>query len=120
MVSLKPSRLSCWLAILSLCLICCTLLSAQGTGGRILGRVADSSGAVLSGVSVTLTNEATGVSSESTTNASGDYGFPQVPVGAYRLEFDLTGFKRTVQRGINVDLNQVVTVNSVLQIGGTK
>ncbi len=120
MVSLKPSRLSCWLAILSLCLICCTLLSAQGTGGRILGRVADSSGAVLSGVSVTLTNEATGVSSESTTNASGDYGFPQVPVGTYRLEFDLTGFKKNVQRGVNVDLNQVVTVNSVLQIGGTK
>ncbi|MGD0508424.1 MAG: carboxypeptidase regulatory-like domain-containing protein [Terriglobales bacterium] len=120
----KPSRMLCWLivlsSVLSLCLICSTLTFAQGTGGRILGRVSDSSGAVLANVKVTLTNEATGVSSESTTNASGDYGFPQVPVGAYRLEFDLTGFKRTVQRGINVDLNQVVTVNSVLQIGGTK
>jgi hypothetical protein len=103
-----------------LCLICSTFLSAQGTGGRILGRVSDSSGAVLSNVQVTLTNEATGVSSESTTNASGEYGFPQVPVGTYRLEFDLAGFKKNVQRGVNVDLNQVVTVNSALQIGGTK
>ena len=124
MPSSKPSRMFCWLislsSVVSLCLICSTLVSAQGTGGRILGRVSDSSGAVLAGVKVTLTNEATSVSSESTTNANGDYGFPQVPVGVYRLEFDLTGFKKSVQRGVNVDLNQVVTVNSVLQIGGTK
>jgi hypothetical protein len=107
-------------ALLSLCLICSALLSAQGTGGRILGRVADPSGAVLSGVKVTLTNEATGVSNETATNANGDYGFPQVPVGTYRMDFDLTGFKKNLQRGVNVDLNQVVTVNSVLQIGATK
>jgi hypothetical protein len=120
MPSSKTSRMSCRLVILSLCLICSTLLSAQGTGGRILGRVSDASGAVLTGVKVTLTNEATGVSSESTTNANGEYGFPQVAVGVYRLEFDLTGFKKSVQRGVNVDLNQVVAVNSVLQVGGTK
>src|ERR1700677_4049075 len=122
-----PSRsllLFRWLTSLSmalgLCLVCSTIMSAQGTGGRILGRVADSSGAVLANVSVTLTNEATGVSSNSTTNANGDYGFPQVPVGTYRIEFDLAGFKKNLQRGVNVDLNQVVTVNSVLQVGATK
>ena len=124
MPSPKASRMSCWLISLSsalmLCLICSTLLCAQGTGGRILGRVADASGAVLAGVKVTLTNEATGVSNETTTNANGDYGFPQVPVGKYRLEFDLAGFKTNVQRGVNVDLNQIVSVNSVLQIGATK
>jgi hypothetical protein len=60
------------------------------------------------------------VSSDSTTNSGGEYGFPQVPVGTYRMEFDLAGFKKNVQRGVNVDLNQVVTVNSLLQIGATK
>ena len=45
-----------------LCLICSTLVVAQGTGGRILGRVADPSGAVLADAKVKLTNEATGVS----------------------------------------------------------
>ena len=55
--------------VLSLCLICSTLLFAQGTGGRILGRVADPSGAVLAGVKVTATNEATGVTRETQTNA---------------------------------------------------
>ena len=133
----KPSRTSCWLvsrnSVLSLDLIffglifaifagliCPSAIFAQGTGGRVLGRVADSGGAVLANVKVTLTNEATGVSSESTTNASGDFGFPQVPVGTYRMEFALSGFKEMVQRGVNVDLNQVVTVNQVLQVGATK
>ena len=53
-----------------------TLLSAQGTGGRILGRVADPSGAVVGGVKVTAINEATGVARDTQTSASGDYGFP--------------------------------------------
>jgi hypothetical protein len=110
-------------AILSIALaslIGATLVFAQGTGGRILGRVTDPSGAVLAGVNVTLTNEATGVSSQATTNSNGDYGFPQVAVGVYRMDFDLTGFKKNLQRAVNVDLNQVVTVNSVLQVGATK
>src|SRR6202521_471689 len=120
----RSSQMSCWFGflnlVLSLCLICSTLVSAQSTGGRILGRVADSSGAVLAGVKVTLTNEATGVTADTTTSGNGDYGFPQVAVGVYRLEFDLVGFKKNVQRGVNVDLNQVLTLNSVLQIGQTK
>jgi len=121
---LKASRIFrplIWLScVLSLLLICATMMSAQGTGGRILGRVADSSGAVLAGVKVTLTNEATSVSSETSTNDSGDYGFPQVPVGTYTISFDLTGFKTNVRKGVVVDLNQVITLNSILQVGQTK
>jgi len=124
MPSSKPSRMSSWLillsSVLSLCLICSTLLSAQGTGGRILGRVADASGAVLGGVKVTATNEATGITRETQTNDSGDYGFPQVPVGTYTLTFDMAGFKTNVRKGITVEINQVVTFNSTMQIGQAK
>jgi len=116
--------MSCWLvslsSVVSLCLICSTLVTAQGTGGRILGRVSDPTGAILAGVKVTLTNDATGLSSETVTNDNGDYGFPQVPVGVYRMEFDLTGFKKNLQRSVSVSLNQIVTLNSVMQIGATK
>jgi hypothetical protein len=116
--------MSSWLiffgSVLSLCLICCTLMSAQGTGGRILGRVADPTGALLAGVKVTATNEATGVTRVTETNGSGDYGFPDVPLGVYTLSFDLTGFKTNERKGIAVELNQVVTFNSTLQIGETK
>ena len=119
-MSPKPSRLLSTLAVLALCLIGSTVLFAQGTGGRILGRVADASGAVLAEVKVTLTNEATNVSQETQTNASGDYSFPQVPVGTYTLSFDLKGFKTIVSKGVTVELNQVLTFNSTMQVGETK
>ena len=124
MRSLNPSRLCRRLIslnlVLSFCLICSTLLSAQSTGGRILGRVADASGAVLAGVKVTATNEATGVSRSVVTNDSGDYVLVEVSPGTYTVQYELTGFKTNVQKGIVVDVNQVVTLNSALQIGGSQ
>jgi len=108
------------MAVVCLCLVCTLLVFAQGTGGRVIGRVADASGAVLASVKVTLTNDATGVSRTAETNGSGDYGFPEVPVGTYTLTFDLQGFKTSVGKGIAVELNQIVTFNSTLQIGETK
>jgi hypothetical protein len=119
MPSLTAHRMASWLVVL-FCLANSTLLMAQSTGGRILGRVADPSGAVLAGVNVSLVNEATGVAQQAQTNSTGDYGFPQVSVGTYRLEADLAGFKKSVQRGIALDLNQILTLNVILQIGETK
>ena len=111
-------RKCCWLAVLSVSLIGSTILFAQSTGGRILGRVSDSSGAVLAGVTVTATNEATGVTRTATTNDSGDYVLVSVQPATYTMQYELAGFKKNVQKGILVDVNQVVTLNSTLQIGG--
>ena len=102
------------------CLFCSTLLIAQSTGGRILGRVSDPTGAVVSNVKVTLINDATGAQRTVTTNESGDYVFVEVTPGGYRAEFELTGFKKNVRRGITLDVNQVVTLNMVLQLGEAK
>ena len=108
----------CFLLVLSLSIP--SFLSAQGTTGRILGRVADSSGAVLMGVKVTLVNEGTNVSRDTKTNDNGDYDFIETPVGTYRLEFDLTGFKKNVRRGVSLDINQVITLNMTMQVGATQ
>jgi outer membrane receptor protein involved in Fe transport len=116
----KFSSLSSWLVVLASLFVWSTMMFAQGTGGRIVGRVTDSSGAVLGGVNVTATNDATNASVTVTSNSSGEYGFPQVAVGTYSVEFDLTGFKKNLERKVNVDLNQIVTLNSVLQVGTTK
>jgi hypothetical protein len=97
-----------------------TTLSAQGTGGRILGRIADPSGAVLSKVKVTASNEATGVSRDVVSNDSGDYGFPDLSVGTYTLSFELTGFKKELRHKIALDVNQVITLNMAMQIGGAQ
>jgi len=96
------------------------LLSGQGTAGRIIGRVADPSGAILAGVKVTLVNEATNVSRDAKTNESGDYDFVEVPVGTYRLEFDLKGFKKNIRRGVSLDINQVITLNLTMQVGAAQ
>jgi hypothetical protein len=103
-----------------LCLCCSTLLIAQSTGGRILGRVTDPSGAVVNNVKVTLINEATGTQRSVTTNESGDYVLVEVTPGNYYTEYELTGFKKNVRHGITVDVNQVVTLNMVLQLGEAK
>jgi len=95
-------------------------MSAQSTGGRILGRVEDTSGAVLANVKVTATNDATGITRETKTNASGDYVFPEVPVGIYTLTFDLSGFKTNVRKSVTLDVNQVITLNMSMQIGASK
>jgi len=81
--------------------------------------VADPSGAVLANVSVRITNQATGVARETKTNGSGDYTFVEVAPGNYTAEFEQKGFKRNVQKDVTVDVNQVVTLNSTLQIGAT-
>ncbi|HVI10779.1 MAG TPA: carboxypeptidase regulatory-like domain-containing protein [Candidatus Binatia bacterium] len=95
-------------------------LMAQGASGRIVGRVADPSGAVLTNVKVTLTNEATGISRDTQSNGSGDFTFVEVAPATYTVQFELTGFKKNIQKGVIVDVNQVVTLNSALQIGASQ
>ena len=102
---------------ISLCISLSTFLSAQGTGGRILGRIADPTGAVLSGVKVTATDDATGVAHNVLSNDSGDYVLPDLPVGTYSLSYDLKGFKNLVRHNITLDVNQVITLNTTMQVG---
>jgi hypothetical protein len=108
------------LAVLGLLTILSFPAFSQSTGGRILGRVADPTGAVLAGVKVTLVNEANGASRDVQTNPSGDYNFVEVVPGTYRIEYELTGFKKSVQKSVTVDVNQVVTLNQTLAIGATQ
>jgi len=117
-----PSLRACWSFVLLVAIAVAvpSTLLGQGTGGRILGRIADPSGAVLSGVKVTAANDATGVKHDATSNDSGDYVFPDLPVGAYSLTFDLTGFKKIVRHGVTLDVNQVATLNITMQLGATQ
>ena len=107
-------------AILALSLLIPTLLFGQGASGRILGRVADPTGAVLSGAKITLLNEATGISRDARSNDSGDYSFVEVAPGTYTVQFELSGFKKNIQKNVIVDVNQVVTLNSTLQVGASQ
>ncbi len=106
-----------WLASFGLLAVLLAPAFGQSTGGRVLGRVADPTGAVLADASVRLTNQATSVARDTKTNASGDYSFLEVVPGVYTVEFELAGFKKNVQKNVTVEVNGVVTLNSILQIG---
>ena len=92
---------------------------AQSTSGRVRGTVTDASGGSVSGAALTLQNTATNVTREAVTGSNGEYNFLEVPVGAYQVELNQQGFKKYVHRDITVDLNAVVTVDIVLQVGGS-
>src|SRR5205085_7895362 len=77
----------------------------------------DQSGAVLPGAEVTATQTDTAVSRMAVTNESGSYVLATLPIGPYRLEVSLPGFRTYVQTGIVLQVNGSPVVNATLQIG---
>ncbi len=106
-----------------LCLFLCLLAVissraiGQSTGGRVLGRVLDPSGAVVPDVALTLTNDDSGKALAVQSSKTGDYIFPAVPVGTYRLEAQTQGFQNFTATGILVNLNATVTYDVKLTVG---
>src|SRR6202162_6688201 len=92
--------------------------SAQSTGGRIRGTVVDSSGAAVSGANLALINEATNVTANTVSGNNGEYIFLEVPVGTYDIDVAQQGFKRYSRKGIVVNLNEVISLDIPLQVGG--
>jgi hypothetical protein len=94
-------------------------LHAQSTGGRVRGTVTDTSGGAIAGARIFLTNEATGGQRDTQTGANGEYVFLEVPVGSYGVELQQAGFKKYVRKGVTVELNQMVSLDITLQVGGS-
>jgi len=90
---------------------------AQAVRGSLLGNVTDSSGAPVPGATVTITETQTNLTVSAVTNESGYYTFPNLKDGLYRVEAELTGFRKTVRDGVQVDVNTTVRVDLSLQPG---
>jgi hypothetical protein len=105
-------------AILIATLLAAPFAGAQSTGGRIRGTVTDASGAAVVAANVTLMNVATNARRDGQTNESGEYLFLEVPVGSYEINVAQAGFKKFVRKDIVLNLNEVVSVDIVLQVGG--
>ncbi|MBI3210183.1 MAG: TonB-dependent receptor, partial [Candidatus Solibacter usitatus] len=103
--------------IFTLFILFLSMLYAQDPRGTVLGRVADSSGAVVPNVEVRITNEATGVAAVARTNTSGNFVLPYLIAGTYTLSCEMTGFKKWVRPGIPVRIQDSVEVNVDLQVG---
>jgi len=97
-------------------LLTCSLAWAQATAG-LAGRVTDESGAVLPGVTVTATQTDTGFTRSVVTDGSGAWIASNLPLGPYRLEVSLQGFRTYVQTGIVLQVGATPTINAVLAVG---
>src|SRR5262245_19055474 len=91
---------------------------AQELTSRVDGEVVDQTGARIPGVTVTLTNVDTNVSRTAVADHAGLYVFPQVPFGNYRVSAELSGFKKSVVEGVQVQVGLPTTVRLVLAVGG--
>ncbi len=89
----------------------------QTTTGTFLGFVSDSSGAAVSGARVKATNEATGLTRTSTTNATGEYVIALLPVGRYTLTIEANGFKKRQVNNLTLEIDQKAKLDAQLEIG---
>jgi len=90
---------------------------AQGpTSGSINGTVVDNTGAILPGVAVSVAGPALMGTQTTHTNEQGQYRFPALAPGAYRLTFELTGFTTVTREGILVSIGFTATVNVQLNL----
>jgi Carboxypeptidase regulatory-like domain/TonB dependent receptor-like, beta-barrel len=92
-------------------------VTGQAVNATLLGTVTDSSGAAVAGVKVAITETNTGIGRTSETNESGNYVFPDLPPGTYRVTAEQAGFKRASRAGIDLIVNTTERVDLVLQPG---
>src|SRR5258705_2871281 len=108
--------------ILALTLIICaaqTHLQAQVTGGTISGTVVDTTGRLIPNCSIVITNTATGITRNLTTNSDGFYTAPNLQAGSYELTFTAPGFRTEAKKGVTLTVGASVVLDQTMQIGTT-
>src|SRR6266446_669476 len=94
-------------------------LHAQVTGGAVSGTVVDTTGRFIPNCSIAITNTATGISRNVTTNSDGFYNAPNLQAGSYELAFTAPGFKTDVRKGIALTVGATATLDLTMQVGTT-
>ena len=112
-------RITAWRAGLAIVLVAglASAVTAQTTLGRLSGTVLDSSGAVLPGATITVTSDQTNQVQTTVANETGGFLFPQVPVGTYRVEISLQGFKSATFTKVTVAVGQEYALTARLELG---
>jgi hypothetical protein len=105
--------------VLVVLLIACISMESYGQSftGAISGTVKDSSDSVIPGATITVTNVSTGQARSGVSGAQGEFIFPGLQPGQYRLDAELEGFAKAYVSGITLPVNQRVDVPVVLEVG---
>src|SRR5437773_7687970 len=86
------------------------------TQAGISGVIHDPSGAVIPGVTVTVTNPATNFSPSAISNEAGVYNFPVLQPGRYNIKVELPGFRTITQNGVELQVQQSARLDFTLQV----
>jgi hypothetical protein len=108
-ISLRP--------LLALFMLGSSLLLAQGDRGAITGLITDKSGAAVPSVAIEAINTATNARFETVTTGTGSYRLVGLPIGFYDVTAKASGFNTAVQRGVQIQTNQTVTLDIGLSVG---
>jgi Carboxypeptidase regulatory-like domain/TonB dependent receptor-like, beta-barrel len=93
------------------------LTFAQQDTGAIVGTVFDPGGAVVPGATVRVTNTGTNISVSVTTDSSGAFNTPPLRIGIYRMEVEVSGFKKSVRDGISLRVQDRLNLDVRLEVG---
>ena len=115
----QARKLSNRICIAAVALVAAAVMNAQTTSGTIVGTVTDSSGGVVSGASITITNEGAGAVRRFDTGADGYYAATLLPGGIYSVEVVKPGFKKAKVSGVMLEVNQAARTDITLDIGAT-
>jgi len=95
-------------------------LAQTSATGALTGTVTDSSGAVVAGVSIKITNEATGETRTVVSQSSGNYVIPLLLPGSYTVEFSRSGFKAAVKGALQINVTETARLDVELEAGGVQ
>jgi len=99
-----------------LCTFCAIPSGAQNVTATLQGQVLDSSGGGIPKAQVSASNEATGFRRSTVTSDGGEYEFPAIPVGRYKVTAQIAGFK-TEEKEVTLQIGQLATLNFTLPVG---
>lgn len=105
------------IALLAFAIAVISPASAQTVTGSIYGTIDDATGAVIPQAGVTVTNEDTGLSLSTKSNASGTFVFPVLDPGTYRISASVEGFESATQKDLRLSANQNINASFMLHTG---
>ncbi len=114
---MKSNRLAVF-ALATIALLWASPAYGQSDRGNLTGTITDPSGAVVSGVRVTVTSLDTGEVREATTSGEGNYTVPQLPANTYRVSVEADGFKTATIEDVKIAVQVTRTADFQLEVGG--
>jgi hypothetical protein len=117
MISLRRVQKTAFVVFLWMASLFSGLLHAQTDTGGVTGTVTDSTGAVVAGAQLTLTNDGTGILQQTQSTSTGTYSFSGVRAGSYTLKVEAQGFQLYIAKGLEVHIQNIMTLDAKLTTG---